>query len=134
GLFAGVMPVRIGRTAGARFGTRHRIVTRVDGEWLGTLIDRLETHPELLPRLRVSVNSAGFIRGDRFVLPDRPTTLIERPGPLTEVSVRLTRPVRLALEAATAPITVARLAELIGAAFPAAPPEKITGLLAGLVA
>jgi lantibiotic biosynthesis protein len=74
GGFAGIAPVRTGMAAGSSFGSGHRVVTRADGQWLAALVDRLEPHPELLPRLRVVINNTYFVRGGRVVLADRPST------------------------------------------------------------
>jgi lantibiotic biosynthesis protein len=45
GLFAGVAPVALGRTARARWGDGHRPVVRVNTEWLADITDRLEACP-----------------------------------------------------------------------------------------
>ncbi|TMR90636.1 lantibiotic dehydratase [Nonomuraea basaltis] len=134
GLFAGVTPALIGHAAKTSFGPGHQVVMRADGEWLSTLVDRLETHPGVLPRLQVTVNNAGFVRGDRFVIPGRPhDTMAQQPGPLTEITIRHTRPVRAALAAAASPIAFAQLAEQLHAAFATAALDTITIMLTDLV-
>ncbi len=132
GLFAGVMPVIIGPAA-ARIGTGHRVLVRADAEWLTMLIDRLEQHPQLRPRLMVVANSGGIVRDGRFIVAARPEPGAHASGPLREVSVRHTRPVRFALAAAAAPIRFDVLAAELAARFPAAPAEKIRTLLDSLV-
>ncbi|MFB4284830.1 lantibiotic dehydratase [Nonomuraea sp. MTCD27] len=132
GLFAGITPVRVGPAAAPCFGSDHRVVMRADGQWLATLVDRLERHPELLARLPVVVNSSCVVRGDRVAIADRPSA--GRPGPLTEISIRRSRPVQLALNTANAPISFGCLAEQLHEAFPASTLGTITTMLADLVA
>ncbi len=69
GLFAGIAAASVGDEPTVWFGQDHRVVMRADAQWLGGLIDGLEQHPGLLPRLPVVVNSAGSVRGDRFRSP-----------------------------------------------------------------
>ncbi|GAA1264637.1 lantibiotic dehydratase [Saccharothrix xinjiangensis] len=132
GLFAGVGPVAVG-PATAEVGTRHRAVARVDGEWLTTLIDRLERHPGLRPRLTVVVDTARVVRDGRVIVHRRAEVGASTPGPLRESSVRLTRPVQFVLAAAGAPIHFDTLAEKTTVRFPSAAPDKVHALLHGLV-
>jgi thiopeptide-type bacteriocin biosynthesis protein len=132
GLFAGVAAVGVG-SATAEVGARHRAVARVDGEWLTTLIDRLERHPDLRPRLRVVVDDARFVRDGRVIVHRRAEVDASTPGPLRESSVRLTRPVRFILAAARSSIRFNTLADRMTAEFPSASPGKIGALLHGLV-
>jgi lantibiotic biosynthesis protein len=132
GLFAGVGAVGVG-PARADVGTRHRAVARVDGEWLTTLIDELERHPDLRPRLTVVVDAARTVRDGRVIVHRRAEVGAATPGPLRESSVRLTRPVRFVLTAAVLPIRFDTLAAQMTARFPSAAPDKIHALLHGLV-
>ncbi|WP_410673196.1 lantibiotic dehydratase [Amycolatopsis sp. cmx-4-68] len=132
GLFAGVAAVGVG-PATAAVGTGHRAVARVDGEWLTTLIDRLERHPDLRPRLTVVVDDARIVRDGRVIVHRRAEVGASTPGPLRESSVRLTRPVRFVLAAAGAPIRFDTLAEQMTAEFPSASRGKIDTLLHGLI-
>ncbi len=132
GLFAGVGTVGVG-PAMVKVGTRHRAVARVDGEWLTTLIDRLERHPGLRRRLTVVVDDARIVRDGRVIVHRRAEVGAATPGPLRESSLRLTRPVRFVLAAAGTPIRFSALAEEMTAAFPSASPGKIEALLHGLV-
>ena len=91
GLFAGVVVAPVGDEPTVWFGRSHRVVVRADAQWLSGLIDRLEQHPGLLPRLPVVVNSAGFVRGDRFVVPARSGDAAPGQGASLEISVRHTR-------------------------------------------
>jgi lantibiotic biosynthesis protein len=133
GLFAGVTSARIDDTATAIFGAASRAVLRADGLWVGALVDELERHPGLLPRLRVVVNSAGFTRGGRFVVPARVPDSAQGVGQPADVSIRLSVPVAAVLAAATEPICGADLAEHVHGQFPAAGRQKIAAMLAALV-
>ncbi|MDX8053817.1 lantibiotic dehydratase [Lentzea sp. BCCO 10_0798] len=132
GDFAGVGVAGVG-PAMATVGTRHRAVTRVDGEWLSTVIDRLERHHELRSRLTVVVDDARFLRDGRVIVHRRAEVGASTPGPLRESSVRLTRPVRLVLDSAGSPVHFDVLAGELAAAFPSTPPAKIEALLHGLI-
>lgn len=63
GLFAGVAPVEVAKSAGSRWGSDHRSVARPDTQWLADLITRLEGIPELLSRLDVAVTNLATVRG-----------------------------------------------------------------------
>lgn len=134
GLFAGVSTAHMGTGAHVRWGESHHTVARADAQWLGALVARLEQHPRLLERLTVITNPVAFVRGDRLVGPGEPPD--DRPGVLApiEISVRHTRPVRTATDAAHEPIRFGELLALLAAEYPSAPPEQIRSLLAGLVA
>src|SRR5216683_2598503 len=98
---------------------RRVVVSLADAAWLGAVVGRLERHPGLLERLPVVVNGAAFVRGDRLVIPCQPPG--ERPGEFAplEVSVRYTRPVHAALQAAREPVGFGELARWLSAAYPA---------------
>jgi thiopeptide-type bacteriocin biosynthesis protein len=132
GLFAGVTTASIGRAA-AKVGIGHRALVRVDAEWLTMLIDRIQRHPSLRPRLTVVTNSAGIARDGRWIVDGRCELGARTPGPLREVSVRHTRPVRAALAEAATPIGFDALAERLLSRFPTASPDQIHALLVGLV-
>lgn len=132
GLFAGVGAVSIG-PATAHVGTGHRVVARVDGEWLTTLIDWLERRLDLRPRLTVVVDDARIVRDGRVIVHRRAEVGASAPGPLRESSVRLSRPVQFVLNAAGSPIRFDALADQMTAEFPSASPNKIHALLHGLV-
>ncbi|WP_233508190.1 lantibiotic dehydratase [Spongiactinospora gelatinilytica] len=129
GLFAGVTTAAIG-PAVAEIGDRHRAFARVDAEWLTSVIDELERHPGLRPGLKVVADSTGIVRDGRFIVAGRAEVGARVPGPLREVSVRHTRPVRLALAAAASPIRFDELVEVLAAYFPA---DKVNSLLNTLV-
>lgn len=132
GLFAGVGVADIG-PATAEVGTQHRAMARVDGEWLTTLIDQLERHTDLRPRLTLIVDDARTVRDGRVIVHRRAEIGAAIPGPLRESSVRLTRPVQFVLSAATSPIRFDSLADQLGDRFPSASPDKIHALLHGLI-
>ncbi|SDP94148.1 lantibiotic dehydratase [Lentzea jiangxiensis] len=132
GDFAGVGVAHLG-PARAEVGNRHRAATRVDGEWLATVIDRLERHRRLRSRLTVVVDDARFLRDGRVIVHRRAEVGAAAPGPLRESSVRLTRPVRFVLDTAGSPIRFDTLADQLTAACSSAPPVKIEALLHGLI-
>ncbi|WP_086820203.1 lantibiotic dehydratase [Allokutzneria sp. NRRL B-24872] len=132
GLFAGVGAVGIG-PAMADVGTGHRAVVRADAEWLTTLINQFEQRPDLRPRLTVVSDNARIVRDGRVIVHQRAENGASTPGPLRESSVRLTRPVRFALDTADSPIRFGALADQMADRFPSAFPDKIHALLHGLV-
>jgi lantibiotic biosynthesis protein len=134
GLFAGVAAASTGTPATTRLGDKHQVVARADARWLGEIIDGLEQRPDLLPRLPVVVNDAGFTRGDRFVVPARPDEGQPHRGVALDVSVRRTEAVAAVLTGAAKPVPVAELAQRVGERFPDAAPGTIQRLLAELVA
>ncbi|WP_199564972.1 lantibiotic dehydratase [Spongiactinospora rosea] len=129
GLFAGVTTAAIG-PAVAEIGDRHRAFARVDAEWLTSVIDELERHPGLRPGLMVVADNTGIVRDGRLIVAGRAEVGARVPGPLREVSVRHTRPVRLALAVAASPIRFDELVEVLAAYFPA---DKVNSLLGTLV-
>lgn len=133
GLFAGVAVARVGDELVARWGAGHRVVVRADMQWLAAVVERLERHPGLLPRLLVVVNSAAVVRGDRLVVPGG--AAIGRPEDLAplEVSVRRSGAVRTAVRAAREPVRFAELASTVAESHPGAAPEQVRGMLAELL-
>lgn len=134
GLFAGVAAGSVGDEPTVWFGRSHRVVVRADAQWLSGLIDGLERNPGLLPRLPVVVNSAGFVRGDRFVVPVRSGDVAPGREASLEFSARHTRPVRAALAGAVQPVQFGKLARQLCGEFPTASLDKINTFLAELVA
>jgi len=132
GLFAGITSVQPASRAAARFGPAHQIAARPDGTWLAYITRQLERDRELLARLTVITNSEGTRRGDRFVIPGRPGQ-DQRPGQLTETSVRCTRLVSAVLREAADPVLMPVLAAQAARAVPGAPPAAIEDLLATLI-
>ncbi|MER6176523.1 lantibiotic dehydratase [Streptosporangium sp. NPDC001681] len=132
GLFAGIVAAQLGPAA-AKVGDGHRALVRADAEWLTMLIDQIEQHPGLRPRLTVVADSAGIVRDGRFIVAGRAVLGTRTPGPLREISVRHTRPVQAALAVAATPIRFDALAARLTAHFPAMAPGKIHALLHTLV-
>lgn len=133
GLFAGVGAARVGGTAKVRWGRDHHVAVRTDAAWLGDVLARLHQCLPLLERLCVVVNDAGYVRGDRLVAPGPvPDGAGHELAPV-EVSVRHSRPVRAAVDAARTPIRFGVLRERLVAQFPTATASQVEGMLAGLV-
>ncbi|MFF8913833.1 lantibiotic dehydratase [Streptomyces sp. NPDC015032] len=94
GLFAGVATARCG-PALAQIGADHRPVARPDTLWLDHVRRDLQSRPDVLPHLTVQFNDLAVRHGDVLDVP--------LSGGRT-ASVRFTRPLAVALEAATAPV------------------------------
>ena len=133
GLFAGVAQARIGAVPQVSWGQKHRTMVRADAEWLTDVIARLEQCPRLLERLPVVANDSGHARGERYVAPGPPADgRAQSPAPI-EVSVRRTRPVVAALDAARTPIKYGKLHALLTARFSTTATHRIDAMLRGLV-
>ncbi|MET8139887.1 lantibiotic dehydratase [Sphaerisporangium sp. NPDC005288] len=132
GLFAGVATASIG-PARADIGTQHHAYARASSDWVTRLTDQIEQQRSLLPRLTVIADSFGVARDGRFIVATRAQGDARRPGPMREVSVRLTRPVQIALAAAATPIRFDQLAAELTTRFPGISPGKIFALLHALV-
>ncbi len=133
GLFAGVAPARVGSRSAVRFGDGHHAVARVDAEWLGEVIRRLETCHELRNRLLVVRNNLAFVRDERLVVGCQQQAGTAARTEPAEVSVRHTAAVRTVLQAAGAPIRLGELAGKLATDFPDRPDSVINGMLAELV-
>ena len=123
GLFAGVAPALVAAEARVVWGDQHRALIRADTLWLDDLIGHLEASPNLLARLHVVASDLVTDRGERIEIPHGPG----------RVSVRNTAVVRLIRNVASAPITVATLAEKIAGQFPRVTAETIHQLVTTLV-
>ncbi len=133
GLFAGIGLARVGTTTKVRWGLDHHVAVRADAAWLGDVLTRLHQCLPLLERLSVVVNDAAYVRGDRLVAPGpAPDGTGQEMAPV-EVSVRYSRPVRAAAEAARTPVRFGVLRELLMTQFSAATAQQIEGMLAGLL-
>ena len=134
GMFAGTAFIRTARTPTATWSGKHTPVVRADASWLSRIISGLEEDPAVLEHLPVATHSAVSVRGPRCVIPGPP---VEHPdlnrAPL-EISTRFSGPVRTALEAASDIQTYGVVREQIASRFPAAPRERVDGLLRELVA
>ncbi|MEV4889937.1 lantibiotic dehydratase [Nonomuraea sp. NPDC055795] len=128
GLFAGIATAAIG-PARADIGTHHHAYARVNADWVTRLVDQIEQQRSLLPHLTVIADSFGIARDGRFVVTTRAQGDARLPGPVHEVSVRLTRPVRIALAAAAIPVRFDQLAAELTTRFPNTSPGKSLALL-----
>ncbi|MFJ9907895.1 lantibiotic dehydratase [Streptomyces sp. NPDC101152] len=131
GLFAGVAAARIGAAPALRVGTGHQTSARPDAAWTTALIDRFEEDSGLRPYLKLVTSSLVVERDGHVVIEHRPRRT--RDGASEHVQVRVTGPVRTALDDARTPILWSDLAAKLSASFPTAPFAAIENLLAGLV-
>ncbi|MFC8895784.1 lantibiotic dehydratase [Streptomyces cinereoruber] len=132
GLFAGVTTATFGDQTDSTWGEEHVVVARAGAEWMSRLVERLEKSGELLPRLSVVVNNTAFVRDGHLIVPYQEDGLPNRRRAV-EMSVELSAPVRSVLTATETPIRVEDLAGKLAAEFPAVQPERVHGLLAGLI-
>ncbi|WKE70576.1 lantibiotic dehydratase [Streptomyces sp. WP-1] len=133
GLFAGTAPVTVGPRATARWRDKHRVLIRPDAEWVTDMVLRLQRAHALLKRLPLVATNAAHTRGDRLVAPGPPSdghAVLLAP---VEISVRNTRPVAAAMDAARSPIPYGDLHDHLRDSFPQATPEQIDTLLTSLV-
>lgn len=110
GLFAGVAPVTLARTAQADWGEDHRGVARVNTGWLADIITRAERCPELLERLHVVVTDLAVRRGARLEVPQGPN----------RVTIRYTRAVAAVHDMAAIPVRFGTLIDTLTEDFTAA--------------
>lgn len=104
-------------------GTR----TRSDVGWLLALIKKIESDPDVVAQLRVTVNPLLYRAGDRAVLPFAD---IHGQEDNRQIGFRVTEPVALALELASQPgTTYLDLLEGIRAGVSGATPEQVHGLV-----
>ncbi|MER5647364.1 lantibiotic dehydratase [Streptosporangium sp. NPDC002524] len=124
GLFAGVAHVSLGSTATVRWGEEHRSAIRVDAQWLGDIVERLEACPELLERLDVVFNNLATRRGgERLEVPCGPNRATIRYGGEIE-AIR---------NASASPIRFADLVATLTQTFPGADQALVRVVLTTLV-
>lgn len=131
GLFAGVAAARIGAAPALRVGTGHRASARPDAAWTSALIDRFEEHSGLRSHLMLVTSSLVVERDGYVVIEHRPRGTHD--GATEHTQIRVTGPVRKALDGARTPILWSDLAAKLSASFPTAPLAAIESLLAGLL-
>ncbi|MFE3206354.1 lantibiotic dehydratase family protein [Embleya sp. NPDC059237] len=124
GLFAGVATIEFGGAAQARFGDRHRVVTRPDPVALDAAIAEWERDAERMADVDVCVNTLARRRRGRLYVPSEGAS---------EFSLALTPAVALVLEAARSPIRYSALADKVAAEFPDADEHDRTRLLPQLL-
>ncbi|MGH3783969.1 MAG: lantibiotic dehydratase [Pseudonocardiaceae bacterium] len=122
GLFAGVGPVGLGKSAQVQWGEDHRAVARVNTEWLADIIARAEGCSELLERCQVMVTNLAVRRGVRLEVPQGPN----------RVTIRYTSVVAAAQAAAATPVRFDALVDKLAVDF-AADRSTVRGLLTELV-
>ena len=132
GMFAGVATAEFGAQAHAGWGVDHVAVGHAGAEWLDTVIEQLESCPDLLERLSVVVNNTVTARGDRLIVPFQPDVQDDRTRAV-EASMALTGPVRAVLAATRAPIRFGALLDKLRAEFPEAGHAKSYALLGELI-
>jgi thiopeptide-type bacteriocin biosynthesis protein len=123
GLFAGVAPVALGRTAQVRWGAAHRPVLRADTQWLADVVDRLESCPELLERLDVAFNNLAIGRGGRLEVPHGPN----------RVRIRYTSAVCAVQNGAASPVRFSALADKLAESFAGVDRSVVRDMLTELV-
>ncbi|GAA1991947.1 lantibiotic dehydratase [Kitasatospora viridis] len=123
GLFAGVASASLGPGTTVEWGDGHRPVARVDTEWLASIIEALESYPELLDRLDVVFNNLAAERGSRLQVPR---------GGSNRVSVRHNAVIRFVQQNASDPVPFAVLAERLTTAV-GQDPAKVSAMLTELV-
>lgn len=130
GLFAGVAPVeaRTGSSVGA-----DRMRLRAAGEWVAAVIEEIESAPDLLVRLRATRNDMAVVRGRSLYVSWRPHSANRHRGRPQRVSLRYTRPVAVALQAAAQPVAVMDIVCAVHQAFPAADLPVVHNMVAELV-
>ncbi|WP_412078846.1 lantibiotic dehydratase [Streptomyces xanthophaeus] len=131
GLFAGFAAAHYGATPALAVGTGHEAVAKPDAASLNTLVARCEADRALRSHLLLVASSLAVERDGHVVVEHRPPTTAN--GAPEHVRIRLTGPVRAALEGARSPVRWSELAAKLSAAFPRAETAGVTGLLAGLV-
>ncbi|MFD0857176.1 lantibiotic dehydratase, partial [Actinomadura adrarensis] len=131
GLFAGIAPASFGPRPVVGWGEAHQFVAQADTGWVNSVIARLEACPQVLRRLRVVTNSLVFVRGGRLVVPY--PSKGSGQAAVAEVSLRYTSVVRIAVEAARAPIRVETLVNTLAAARPDRSRPEFEALIIALV-
>ncbi|WP_339153749.1 lantibiotic dehydratase [Actinomadura luteofluorescens] len=132
GLFAGIAPVGFSARPAAEWGEDHQVVARAGASWISEVIAQLEGIPELLRRLPQMANPLAFVRGGRLIIPYPAGRGAGQRSP-SEVSLRCTTPVRIAMEVARAPVPFDEVAAAVAAAFPATPQSEIEKLITSLL-
>ncbi|MFC5956808.1 lantibiotic dehydratase [Streptomyces pratens] len=134
GVFAGVTAAQPAHEPHINWQTGYRTWLRPDADWLADAIIQLEADPALLARLTVVANNTGHQRGNRHVVVGKPTTGRTGGYAPVEMSIRRTRPVAAALDAARTTIGYSDLLATLAAQFPSARPDQLERLVADLIA
>jgi thiopeptide-type bacteriocin biosynthesis protein len=130
GLFAAVGLAGWGEHTDIELAADHRPRrTRPDAAWLMALVDRAESHPEILRRLHVRANPLALRRAGRVFLAERAGL---DSGAPQSVSVRDTEVVQRAMATARTPIRFDDMSAHLLRATPGATLEQVTTLLVRL--
>lgn len=113
GRLAGVAAGRLGARTEVRWGDAHREVARPDGRFIAVHAERAERDVTVLRSAMVVTNALGYRRGDVWVLPCARTDRDR----VWDVEIDLTEPVRLAVQAAAAPIAFTTLTDNLATAL-----------------
>ncbi|MFK0173974.1 lantibiotic dehydratase [Streptomyces sp. NPDC090306] len=132
GLFAGVASARVGAASAVRLGDGHQAVARPDANWLAAVVEELEADRVVQDHLTVQANRLAVERDGQVEWEHRPAG--NGGSAPARVHVRLTEPVKAALEGARAPIRTADLTSKLAADFPQVPVPVVRRLLASLIA
>jgi thiopeptide-type bacteriocin biosynthesis protein len=128
GAFAGVALAQWGDATDLRLSARNRTRTRPDMEWLMGLVLQLESIPTIRRELRWLANPCVVFRAGRALLAER----VGARGLPGATSIRATRAMRAAYDAARNPASYPALRASVAAAVPEATQEQIDGLLESL--
>jgi len=129
GLFAGIAPVSVASQAEVHIGTGHQVTSRANARWLAEIVERVQSDSGVRNQLWVQVNELAVRHGDRLVLPCPHHT-----PAASEVSVRMSCPVALAVQRSCDPIRFTDLRAAVLDELPAAKPAAVERMLTSLVA
>ncbi|MEV5981886.1 lantibiotic dehydratase [Streptomyces sp. NPDC052114] len=134
GLFAGVAPVRAGRSAKVRWRTAPASRTQVDLDWLAGLVRQWEGNGDLLAHLVVRSHAGLVTRGRRLVAV-APSDTAQGRGERRrdEVSIRHTAAVLAALEKAAGGALAGDVVRELEDRFPRAPAGAARRVVQALV-
>ncbi|GAA1024602.1 hypothetical protein Aple_102860 [Acrocarpospora pleiomorpha] len=129
GQFAGIAPITVAEHTSVEWGGRHVPVSRPDAGWLADLIRDLEARPEVLRQLPVMANDLGFARGGDWIVPCQHLN----DGSVSDVVIRHTAAVRVALQESQSPICFGDLTTKLCAESPQTLRSVVEDMLAELV-
>ncbi|MFF4992016.1 lantibiotic dehydratase [Streptosporangium saharense] len=128
GRFAGVAPLAFAPRATIRWGDDHHDTARPDDRHIGEWTAMAEKDLPTLRTIMVVANGLGYTRGHTWVLPCART----ENDRVWDIEIDLTEPVRVAIEAARAPINFAELTVAVAEKLATSAPGA-EALLAALV-
>ncbi|MFI6900335.1 lantibiotic dehydratase [Nonomuraea sp. NPDC050394] len=131
GRWAGITAAGLGDAAKVRFGAEHQPYPRAGAGWMAEVITELETDPRLRRHLLVRANNLIREHDDRAILAYTPGHTPD--GAPVTATVRLTPPIRAALEWARRPIQWGELADRLATEAPGGTAEAAGKLVAAMV-